>query len=86
MSTARLSAFIHTIREYRTCVMRAPLLLLIHDAVGNSTAYHAGQDYGTSMHSLGVDYDAAGFPVHIPASKLGYNGHLPQYVNYLPSP
>ncbi|KAH8981288.1 hypothetical protein EDB86DRAFT_442553 [Lactarius hatsudake] len=50
------------------------------------TVYHAGQDYGTSLHSLGVDYDAAGFPVHIPASKLGYNGHPPQYVNYLPSP
>jgi hypothetical protein len=51
----------------------------------SSTAYHAGQEYGTNMHSLGVDYDAAGFPVHIPANKLGYNGHLPQYVNYLPS-
>jgi hypothetical protein len=45
-------------------------------------AYHTGQDYGTSMHSLGVDYDAAGYPV----PKMGYNAHLPQYVNYLPSP
>lgn len=63
-----------------------PPQLLIHDAIYNSTVYHAGQDYGTSIHSLGVDYDAAGFPVHIPASKLGYNVHPPQYVNYLPSP
>ena len=79
MSPARLSAFIHTIRESRTCVRRAPP---IHDSICNSAAYHAGQDYGTSMHSLGVDYDAAGFPV----PKMGYNAHLPQYVNYLPSP
>ncbi|KAH9983430.1 hypothetical protein BJV74DRAFT_619901 [Russula compacta] len=52
----------------------------------STTIYQAGQDYAISMQPLHADFDASGFPVHIPASKLTYNGFVPPYVNYLSSP
>ncbi|KAI0302904.1 hypothetical protein B0F90DRAFT_1713404 [Multifurca ochricompacta] len=50
-----------------------------------NTVYHAGQDYSISMQPLDADFNASGFSMHIPATKLAYNGFTPQYVNYLSS-
>ena len=50
--------------------------------------HHAGQEYAISMQPLQhADFDASGFPMHVPAPKLAFNGFAaPPYINYLPSP
>jgi hypothetical protein len=69
--------------------------LLIMLTTRNSTTttaagvyHHAGQDYSFSMQPLQHgDFDASGFPMHIPTPKLAFNGFAaPPYINYLRSP
>jgi hypothetical protein len=85
MNKARFLNLIHTIREFPPRFKNA-FRLLIEDPFGGSTVYHAGHDYSISMQPLDADFDAGGFPVHAPATKLTYTGFVPQYVNYLHSP
>jgi hypothetical protein len=57
--------------------------LLIDDPIGISAVYHAGHDYNISMQPLDAEFDASGFAMHVPATKLTYAGFAPQYLNYL---
>lgn len=95
MNKARLLARvpIHTIREsptlHSTCRPTHPVANLDSNPPSSTTSvYHqAGQDYTISMQPLQHGFDTGGFPVHVPAPKLGFNSFAtPSYVDYLPGP